>query len=239
MPEKPLLKPIQRPILTTPKKVSELQFVCESKVNAEKKFPVQKPETGKLQNKETSPTLLEFQHKENAIPDWRLELKNAVRQKLQKDQGAVGDPELFPAPRVINRTVGATALKTEYVEEIEEQNVFHENPKVQNALRRIEQSRQKFYPVEEIVSEKVTEPKPKKDFPYYIASRSNEITAPKIEVKTPVYTVAKPKMISSIPAEDFKRDTNKLPPLPKPAIIATSFERPFEPQIEEEILPSP
>ena len=67
---------------------------------------------------------MEFQHKENAIPEWRLELKNAVRQKLQKDQGAVGDPELFPAPRVINRTVGATALKTEYVEEIEEDRRF-------------------------------------------------------------------------------------------------------------------
>ena len=43
MPEKPLLKPIQRPILTTPKKVSEPQFVCESKVDAEKKFRSENP----------------------------------------------------------------------------------------------------------------------------------------------------------------------------------------------------
>ena len=237
MPEKPLLKPIQRPILTTPKKVSETKFVCENTANAEQKVPIRKTETGKLNIKATSPTLLEFQHKENAIPEWRLELKNAVRQKLQKDQNNLGDPELFPAPRVINRTAGATALKTEYVEEIEQENVFHENPKVQNALRRIEQSRQRFYPVEEIITEEVAEPKPKKDFPYYIASRSNEITAPRTDIKTPVYTVAKPKMISSIPAEDFKRDTNKLPPLPKPATISTSFERTLESPIEEEILP--
>ena len=44
-------------------------------------------------------------------------------------------------------------------------------------------------------------------------------------------------MISSIPAQDFKRDTNKLPPLPKPASIATSFERTIEPQTGEENLP--
>ena len=103
MPEKPLLKPIQRPILTAPKKVSETKIVCENTINAEQKVPIRKTETGKLNIKATSPTLLEFQHKENVIPEWRLELKNAVRQKLQRDQSSVGDPELFP------RRVSSTA----------------------------------------------------------------------------------------------------------------------------------
>ncbi|MGI9055333.1 MAG: RDD family protein [Pyrinomonadaceae bacterium] len=236
MPEKPLLKPIQRPVLTNPKKISEPTIICENKVDALEKIPLRKSETGKL-NKTTSPTLLEFQHKENVIPEWRLELKNAVRQKLQKDQHSIANQELFPTPRIINRTAGATALKTEYVEEIEEQNVFHENPKVQNALRRIEKSRQRFYAAEEVVVEDVSEQTPKKDFPYYIASRSNELTAHRVEVNPQTYTVAKPKLISSIPAENFKRDTNKLPPLPKSAKIATSFEKPSEPQIREESLP--
>ena len=98
---------------------------------------------------------MEFQSKEAVIPEWRLELKNAVQRKLRENQQTPGERELFPTPRVINRTVGATALKPEYVEEIEEQPILHENPKVQNALLRIEQSRQKFLPVEETVAETI------------------------------------------------------------------------------------
>ena len=40
-----------------------------------------------------------------------------------------------------------------------------------------------------------------------------------------------------MPVEGFKRDTNKLPPLPKPATVATSFDRTVETKINEEIEP--
>lgn len=231
MPEKPLLKPIQRPNL----KQSPVEI--EIKASAENKPLPKKSITANLSVKPTSPTLMEFQSKEAVIPEWRLELKNAVQKKLRENQQTPGEKELFPTPRIINRTVGATALKPEYFEEIEEQPVLHENQTVQNALLRIEQSRQRFLAVSETVSENIVESQPKKDFPYYIASRSVEVTAPKTEIKTPVYTVTKPKLVSSMPAEGFKRDTNKLPPLPKAAKVSTSFDRTVEAKISEEIEP--
>lgn len=233
-PEKPLLKPAPRSIIEQQNPVLESKPTIEKNAAPENKPAVQKPVTAKLKVKPTSPTLIEFQNNEKVLPEWRLQLKNAVQQKLQQNQSAEYGQELFPTPRVLNRTAGATALKPEYVEEEEEQPILHENPTVQNALLRIEQSRQKFMTATETVAEVATETASKKDFPYYIASRSNEISAPKTENKIPQYKIAKPKLISSIPAENFKRDTNKLPPLPKPAKVSTSFDRPVEPEIKEE-----
>ena len=130
IPEKPVLRPPQKPVLNSPKiyfedkplveqKPSlESKIIFEQKIMTEEKPAVKKSITAKLGVKPTSPTLVEFQHKENILPEWRLELKNAVRQKLQKNQTAEGE-DLFPTPRVINRTAGATALKPEYFEETE------------------------------------------------------------------------------------------------------------------------
>lgn len=236
MPEKPNLKPLSKPFFETPKTRAENKRPNETVINSKERMPVQKSVTSELNVKPTSSTLLEFQSKDNAIPEWRLELKNAVRQKLKSNQQTNADQELFPTPRVLNRSVGATALKTEYVEDVEEQPFLHENEKVQNALLRIEKSRQRFFAGAETEVIEDVEPQAKKDFPYYIASRSNDVTALKSEVNTPNYTVTKPKLISSIPAENFKRDTNKLPPLPKPAKVATSFDKKIEPEIKDDIL---
>lgn len=239
MPAKPNLRPPQKAILNSPKSFINGVGVVEGKVIGESKKEIPKTVTAQLGVKPTSPTLVDFQHKESVLPEWRLELKNAVRQKLQKS-ATIGDDEIFPTPRVINRTHGATALKPEYIEETIEEPLLHENLKVQNALKRIQQSREKFLVVEnEIAVETMPEVAPKKDFPYYIASRSSEVVESKTEVKTPEYTIAKPKLISSIPAENFKRDTNKLPPLPKPAKIATSFSRKIEAEIIDDIPPLP
>lgn len=231
MPLKPHLKPSPRPILNS------MRDFNDDAVNVEKKsFDIQKTEmkktvTEKLGVKPTSPTLVEFQQKGTVIPEWRLELKNAVRQKLQK--AAVSDnEEIFPTPRVINRTHGATAIKPQYIEQICEEPVLHENLKVQNALKRIQQSREKFLIVEnEPIAETTVEAAPKKDFPYHIAARTNEVT----EVKTPEHTLTKPKLISSLPGENFKRDTNKLPPLPKPVAISTSFSRKVEMEMIDDV----
>jgi uncharacterized RDD family membrane protein YckC len=245
-PEKPVLRPPQRiaasfstpPAEKVPALSDRKKEVSEIPVRREEPPVRQKAVTTKLAVKPTSPTLMEFQKKETAIPEWRLELKNAVRQKLRKDQ-LEGDDELFPAPRVINRTVGATALKPEIYQEEEAVPVLHENPVVQKALLRIEQSRQKFYtPVvtafeENLEPEEPLETKPKKEFPYYIASRTSEVAAPSTETKPAVYPVTKPKLVSSLPGEGLRRDTNKLPPLPKPAKVSTSFERAFEPDAAE------
>lgn len=231
MPLKPHLKPSQRPILNSMKQFNDDAVNVEKKSLDIQRNEMKKNVTEKLGVKPTSPTLVEFQHKETVLPEWRLELKNAVRQKLQKT--AVSDnEEIFPTPRAIKRTHGATALKTEYVEETIDEPVLHENVTVQKALKRIQQSREKFLAVEnEPIAETVVEAAPKKDFPYHIATRTNEVT----EVKTPEHTLTKPKLISSLPVENFNRDTNKLQPLPKPAKIATSFSRKIEMDIIDDV----
>lgn len=239
MPVKPSLKPTPKPFLSSPKPFIKGVTTVERNVVEESRKEIQKTVTANLGVKPTSPTLVDFQHKESALPEWRLELKNAVRQKLQKNAG-IGDDETFPAPRVINRTHGATALKPEYSEETADEPVLHENETVQNALKRIQKSREKFLVIEnEIAVETIVETAPKKDYPYYIAARSSEVFEPQTETKTPEYTIAKPKLISSIPAENFKRDTNKLPPLPTPAKISTSFSRKIEADIIDDVPPMP
>lgn len=233
MPLKPHLKPSQRPILSSMKQLSDDALTVEKNVSDKPRTEIKKSVTEKLGVKPTSPTLVEFQHKEPGLPEWRLELKNAVRQKLQKS--VVSDEEeIFPTPRAIKRTHGATALKPEYVAETSDEPVLHENLTVQNALKRIQQSREKFLIVEnEPIAEIIEETAPKKDFPYHIAARTSEVT----EMKTPEHTLTKPKLITLTPPpiEEFKRDTNKLPPLPKPAAIATSFGRKLDTELIDDV----
>ena len=239
MPAKINLKPPQKSILTSPKvTVENIPPVEKPQVN-DARAEIKKTITDKLGVKPTSPTLVEFQHKESSIPEWRLELKNAVRQKL-KNTSPSTDEEIFPSPRIINRTVGATALKTRYIEELNDEPVLHENIRVQNALKRIQESREKYLIVEsasvvETINEPFTEDAPKKDFPYHIAARTEEVS----EIITPEHTLTKPKLISSMPAENFKRDTNKLPQLPKPAQIVTSFSRKVEMEVIDDVPPMP
>lgn len=232
MPLTPHLKPSQRPVLNSIKHLNDEAVIPEKPSSDTQKAEIKKTVTDKLGVKPTSPTLVEFQLKEPGLPEWRLELKNAVRQKLQKTVVSENE-EIFPTPRAIKRTHGATALKPEYVAEISDEPVLHENMTVQNALKRIQQSREKFLSAEnEAIAETIEETAPKKDFPYHIAARTSEVA----EVKTPEHTLTKPKLITlTAPAEDFKRDTNKLPPLPKPATIATSFSRKLDMEIVDDV----
>lgn len=231
MPLKPHLKPPQRPVLNSMKQFNDDAVNVENKTVDKQKSEIKKTVTEKLGVKPTSPTLVEFQHKEPVLPEWRLELKNAVRQKLQKATVSANE-ELFPTPRAIKRTIGATALKTEYIAETNDEPVLHENLTVQNALKRIQKSREMFLVAEnELIVEMIEEAAPKKDFPFHIAARTKEVT----ELKTPEHTLTKPKLITSLPAENFKRDTNKLPALPKPAKISTSFSRKVEMDIIDDV----
>jgi hypothetical protein len=78
-----------------------------------------KPNTTEIAAKPTSPTLVEFQNKNATMPDWRLQLQNAVRKRVEHfDKSA--PIETKPA-RAVSRvhlpTSGANALKAEYFEE--------------------------------------------------------------------------------------------------------------------------
>ncbi|HKP68163.1 MAG TPA: RDD family protein [Pyrinomonadaceae bacterium] len=172
-------------------------------------------ETGNLGGKKTSPTLVEFQTKKATVPEWRLQLQNSVRQKVGSDRriDAVAEGQTSQ-PR---STSGANALKVEFVEE--EQPSKHENPRVANALKRIEQSRRTFsnQPIVEQpvnLGGKSTTPR---NYPFNVVARSNEPPKPPAGQKPTVNASPKPILVSPLKIEKKKYDTNKLPPLAKPA----------------------
>ncbi|MDQ3061552.1 MAG: RDD family protein [Acidobacteriota bacterium] len=181
--------------------------------------------TSDLSAKSTNPTLIEFHNKNAAVPEWRLQLQNAVRQRQELDKPQTVDGEnLSAAPRAKLVTSGANALKTETVEK--PQQILHDNPDVARALQRIKDSRQKFLVKEEQSQPvpSVSAPKANKNYPFYIAGKTDDANVKRAEVNPSINSFAKPKLASSLRTEKEKLDTNKLPPLPKPAEISSSFE---------------
>ncbi len=179
--------------------------------------------TSSISTKLTSPTLVEFHTASAAIPEWRLQLQNTVRRRHERAQN-VSEKPTAPSARQPNLvTNGATALKIEPVEEaVEPETVQIGNPKLASALERIKNSRQKFLVEEETATATTPVPAPakaNKNYPFYIASKTNEA-----DVKATVNATIKPKLATSPRTETKDLDTNKLPPLPVSAKIATSFE---------------
>ena len=176
--------------------------------------------------RKTSPTLVDFQPKAPTVPDWRLQLQNAVRQRAsgvsQRTESAEpASPSLQRAPV----THGATALKAEAAPP----PVTHSNDKVAAALKRIEASRKTFLPEEAGASAaKAAKPTPARNYPFNVVSRAAEPAVNTVQTAaavTPAPSPAvKPKLVSSLRIEKKAYDTNKLPPIPKPAKIATSFD---------------
>ncbi len=179
-----------------------------------------------LSAKPTNPTLIEFHSKNAAVPEWRLQLQNAVRQRQELARPQTDEEENFSAaPRTRLVTSGANALKTETVEK--PQQILHDNPDVARALQRIRDSRQKFLVKEEQQPQRkpsVSAPKANKNYPFYIAGKTDDTNVKPAEANPSITSFAKPKLASSLRTEKEKLDTNKLPPLPKPAEISTSFE---------------
>ncbi len=211
--------------------------------------PVLKPQmpvavitnTTEIIAKPTSPTLVEFQNKNATIPDWRLQLQNAVRKRVENvsTNAPVETKPAIAVNRVHLPTSGANALKAEYIEETAP--VSNANPKLVNALRRIEESRKRFW------AEEITESAPKpqsaqnKNYPFYIATKNAEVMPKPTEMKTSVNFSAPPK-IENLPVIEKKEyDTNKLKPLPNSAIISANLENVSGdlPAIKEEIKDAP
>ncbi len=181
-----------------------------------------KAATTDIAAKPTSPTLVEFHSKNATVPEWRLQLQNAVRQR----QGQVkSDPPMAAEPTIALRaklvTSGANALKAEVVEA--PQPKAQKNSDLARALERIEKSRQKFL-VEEEIQVVPTSPKTGKSYPFHIASRTSEADVKPAEINLPVGSFPKPKLAAPPTLERVKLDTNKLPPLA--AQIAESFAAP-------------
>jgi uncharacterized RDD family membrane protein YckC len=197
------------------------------------------PPTSEIMSKATSPTLIGFQNKNATVPDWRLQLQNSVRKRLD-GQRSSEDVESFvqTSPRRVNLvTSGANALQTETVEEINPP--VPANSKVKNALKRIEESRRRYLTddgaapsaVEPAFIKTTIEQTTVKAFPRTLSAKSPDFL-PKQNETTNETSFAKPNIVQFTGETKVEKfDTNKLPPLPLPAKISSSFEkRPVEPK---------
>ena len=168
-------------------------------------LPLRRVETADLAAPKTSPTLVGFQSKNATLPDWRLQLQNAVqlRKGVRTDaistQQASADLQ-FP----VN---GSAALKPEAVRRIETTiaEPAISDPRVANAMRRINDSRKTFFEAEKKMPLQTAAPVKPYKFDV-VASNASPLPSP-----TRTNVGLKPRLVSPAPP---KRDTNKLPPIP-------------------------
>jgi uncharacterized RDD family membrane protein YckC len=228
---------------------SSLPNVKNSTVSSEKPVTASQINTSAIDSKLTNPTLIEFHSKNSTLPEWRLQLQNAVRQRKETVKTETTKVDSLP-PKTPQRarlvTTGANALKPEAA--IETKPSLHSNPDVARALQRIKDARQKFLVEEKPEPEPIAaETKSNKNFPFYIASKTTETAMPAVNTDAENAPAAnnftKPKLATSLRTGNEELDTNKLPPIPKPVQISSSFDqqqRSFvttEPEIKVEETP--
>lgn len=184
-------------------------------------------ETAEIAAKQTSPTLVEFQAKSPAMPDWRLELQNSVRKRRESNAATAADQPTTESVSTTKTKAGARADVVAYSEP------ETGNRKLDSALKRIEQSRQRFMrgtatavAVSPRLAEPIVPPAPPvpatKNYPFYIASK-NQTPAPRPAQMKPAVLRT---IVEDLPViEKTGLDTNKLKPLPNSGIIAESLER--------------
>ena len=171
--------------------------------------------TAELTKKETSPTLIDFQHKSPALPDWRLQLQNSIRKRSANTPSAAGvssaaavmQPSPPPAAEPTRKPIAQAEIPR--------------NEKLTNALKRIEESRRVYSPHGmAVAAARKTAPKPaavNRAFPFDVVERAPSL--PKQETRTTAPAPSespKPKLVSPLRIEKKKFDTNKLPPIPEP-----------------------
>ncbi|CAN5726612.1 hypothetical protein BH24ACI3_BH24ACI3_14980 [soil metagenome] len=183
--------------------------------------PQKKTLTADLPVKTTSQTLVDFQAKNQTVPDWRLQVQNSVR---KRSGGSVSELSVAVSERSIPQTQmptnGANALKVEIAEPPVETKG---NPTVANALKRIEASRKAFLPAD-AASQNGSAAKNAqgvKTYPFNVVAPKPQAAMP--PVAQSAASAVKPKLVSSLRIEKRAYDTNKLPPLPKPAELSSSF----------------
>src|SRR5690606_10773614 len=194
-------------------------------------------ETMEFESKKTSQTLKDFQNRNAAMPDWRIQLQNSVRQRKTSDGDArdEGITEL----RKTTPTSGANALKAEFVEESIE--VKHEDPRVANALKRIERSRKTYMKPE---PKPTVRPSVRPNYPFNVVTRTTPAVVPSAELRPAAEPKAapapdtKPKRVSSLRIEKKGFDTNKLPKLPPNEPEAKAVPEPPKPAEEPKLIES-
>jgi len=191
--------------------------------------------TTELNRQKTSKTLVEFQTKNPTIPDWRLQLQNAVR---SRKSGVSTDTNGGYQAQLV--TSGANALKAEYIEESEPRSeVEHKDQRIANALKRIADSKKTFLPeTNEDTFAEVKTPVAR-NYPFNVVSRT--ATPPPVsqpEAKASINVPPKPRLVPTVSLKNTGYDTNKLPPLPAEGPIS-SFDMPVAFIVDEPVAPEP
>jgi uncharacterized RDD family membrane protein YckC len=178
--------------------------------------PVKRPVTTGLAAPKTSPTLVEFQNRNAPLPDWRLQIQNAVQQRKS------GAPAVAANVAVSFPSNGSSALNAEPAPvAITEKRRDVTDPLVAKAMNRIAESKKTF-------SEADTQPKkrtPARPFGVVSPNGFTSAAVSPARVNPPV----KPKLVATPVLE--KRDTNKLPPIDDVAEEQGSFN--VDPQSSE------
>lgn len=186
-------------------------------------------------SRHTSQTLVGFQNPKSNVPDWRLQLQNAIRQR--KAEPAIEQQPLIPGLHTHLVTNGANALKAQFIAEPEPEPVRSANPRLENAMKRIEDSRRKFANTPEPA--KVATPAPAKTYPFNVVENSRTADAALVVAKpATVNTIPKPRLVSSTNVTPRKGlDTNKLPPIaeiaPAPIAVAPAVVETIEAPVHE------
>ena len=214
-PSEPIAEP--RPALPRPATAAAANFA--PRMQAPAPPPMKRTETSDLVSPKTSPTLVGFQNKNATLPDWRIQLQNAVQQRKGSSADAVSAPANVQPQFPVN---GGTALKAEIVpraEPVKSEPVISD-PRVASAMRRINESRNTFLEPEKKAPAAIpVQPKPYK----FDVIATN--AAPQSLPARP-NTLPKPVLVSSPPIT-IKRDTNKLPPIASISAPAVELEEPI------------
>lgn len=198
-PRSPLTFSAPEPVIKTPPIVKE----------SVRKPATPKPATADLSVKKTSPTLVGFQSRNPTMPDWRLQLQNSIRQRSAATPQATAVAADIAETAKKQITNDANALKTEAKPE-----PAHPNPRVANALRRIEDSRKTFLESGAArVPAGTAQPSAPRGYPFNVVSRVPLPNAPLPPAAANAANAAKPRLVSSLRIEKRGLDTNKLPPL--------------------------
>ena len=204
--------------------LTENKMIPKKTTESASKVPAQVPDgaiqtaTMEIAIKPTNPTLIEFRNKNNVIPEWRLQLQNVVRQRQGREMTETEVKILPTAPSAPIATSGANALKAEINQP--PQTVQPKNRTLNNALERIEKSRQQFLEAESPAVTSVAAPsKANKNYPFHIAGKTTDANFKAAESNLPVNYFAKPKLAASLEPGHIKLDTNKLPMIPESASL--------------------
>ncbi len=181
--------------------------------------PVERIVTAGLVAPKTSPTLVEFQNKQPALPDWRLQMQNAVRQRR-----SIQEPPAQPTPAA---TAVAVAVQPEVEKTIND-------PRVNKALDRIQASRAKFTEARPPAGSRKPQVTPAAPMPRP-AAKLGVVSAGAAAAPAPsrIQPVQRPKLV--VPAQPTKRVTNQLPPIE--SVEQLPVEKSAENKVEVPIVP--